>query len=154
MAVSPEILKSVTELLSPSCSLGINIRLQNVISTLESVGLIYSSKLAPAAFLCHPQNRGSSMVNAYNAHRKGHDILQAGFQFEIQFEMKTFWISIWNSNWNENILDFNLKFKVGFQFKIHIEIKTCGFQIEIQIELKTILVSIPNSNLYYLLCLI
>ncbi|CAL1135362.1 unnamed protein product [Cladocopium goreaui] len=83
MAVSPEILKSVTELLSPSCSLGINIRLQNVISTLESVGLIYSSKLAPAAFLCHPQNRGSSMVNAYNAHRKGHDILQAGVKAEL-----------------------------------------------------------------------
>ena len=138
MAVPPEILKSVTELLSPSCSLGINIRLQNVISTLESVGLIYSSKLAPAAFLCHPQNRGSSMVNAYNAHRKGHDILQAGFQFEIQIEMKTFWISIWNSNWNPNCLGFNLKFKLklihlDFKLKFRLNWKQFWFQFQIQI---------------------
>ena len=83
MSIAPETIKEVSGLLSPTCTLGINIRLQKVLTTLEEAGLVYSSCLAPGAFLCHPQNRGSSMVNAFNAHKKGHDILEAGVKAEL-----------------------------------------------------------------------
>ena len=78
MTVPASAQKEVAELLSPTCSLGINTRLQKVLGILESHGLLYTRSLTPAAFLCHPQNRGGSMINGFNAHRKGNEILASG----------------------------------------------------------------------------
>ena len=75
MTVPAAAQQEVAELLSPSCSLGINTRLQKVLGILETHGLLYTRSLTPAAFLCHPQNRGGSMINGFNCHRKGNVIL-------------------------------------------------------------------------------
>lgn len=83
MTVPASAQKEVAELLSPTCSLGINTRLQKVLGILESHGLLYTRSLTPAAFLCHPQNRGGSMINGFNAHRKGNEILACGVKPDL-----------------------------------------------------------------------
>lgn len=83
MAASPEMEKEVTKLLDPSCPLGINIRLQKVLAMLEEQGLLYTTVLCPSALMCHPQNRGGSMINPFNCHRKGSDILACGVKPEL-----------------------------------------------------------------------
>lgn len=59
-AASPEMEQEVKKLLSPSCPLGINIRLQNVLAILEEKGLVYTTVLCPSSLVCHPQNRGEA----------------------------------------------------------------------------------------------
>lgn len=80
---SPEIEQEVKKLLCPSCPLGINIRLKNVLAILEDKGMVYKSVLCPSSLMCHPQNRGGSMINAYNCHRKGQDIVACGVKAEL-----------------------------------------------------------------------
>lgn len=74
---------AVASLLSPSCTLGINIRLQKVLGLLQQAGLVYSMSLRPADFMVHPQNRGGSMLNAWSCHRKGSDILAGGIKADL-----------------------------------------------------------------------
>ena len=79
----PEMEQEVKKLLCPSCPLGINIRLRNVLAILEDKGLVYKSVLCPSSLMCHPQNRGGSMINAFNCHRKGQDIVAGGVKPEL-----------------------------------------------------------------------
>ena len=83
MAVPHETEQEVKTLLSPSCALGINLRLQKVLSLLEEKGLVYNTVVRPSAMVCHPQNRGGSMINPYNCHRKGQDIIASGVKPEL-----------------------------------------------------------------------
>lgn len=83
MAVPPEVVKEVENLLSPSCPAGINTRLQKVLSILEGVGLVYKANICPSSMLCHPENRGRSLINPFNAHRKGAEILDSGLKADL-----------------------------------------------------------------------
>ena len=83
MALSDEVKHGIDELLSTACPLGINVRLQRVLGALEAVGLVHCTTACPASFMCHPHNRGSSMVNPFNCHRKGTDIVAAGVEADL-----------------------------------------------------------------------
>lgn len=83
MNVNAEICKEVSDLLSPSCTLGINIRMQRVLAVLEECGLLYSHVLPPSLFLVHPCNRGGTMLNGHNVHRKGMEIMESGVKPEL-----------------------------------------------------------------------
>ena len=78
MSCPPDVEKEVRELMSPACTLGVNTKLQKVLEKLESCGLLYTTTICPREVLCHPSNRGSSMVNPYNVHRKGSEVLASG----------------------------------------------------------------------------
>ena len=83
MAVNQLVEKEVADLMSPNSTLGINVRLKKVLETLHDNGFLYSSMIAPGSFLCHPQNRGASMINGHNAHKKGSEIHQAGVKKDL-----------------------------------------------------------------------
>ena len=78
MAVNQVVEKEIADLIHPNSTLGINVRLKKVLEALQDCGFLYTNMVAPASFLCHPQNRGGSMINGHNAHKKGSEIYQAG----------------------------------------------------------------------------
>ena len=83
MNVNEEIRKEVSGLLSPSCGLRVNLRMQKVLGILDECGLLYSHVLPPALFLVHPSNRGGTMLNGHNVHRKGLEIMDSGVKPEL-----------------------------------------------------------------------
>ena len=83
MTVAAEICKQVSDLLNPSCALGINVKLQKVLAILEDCGLLCPLVLPPSLFLVHPCNRGGTMLNGHNVHRKGLEILESGVKPEL-----------------------------------------------------------------------
>ena len=83
MASNSQVQQEVADLISPNSTLGINVRLQKVLTILEECGLLYTKQIAPSAFLCHPQNRGGSMCNGHNCHKKGGDIHKAGVKKDL-----------------------------------------------------------------------
>ena len=57
---------------------GANTKLEKILALLTLANLCYGITLRPDSLLCHPQNRGSQMVNPYDCHKKGSAILFAG----------------------------------------------------------------------------
>lgn len=83
MSVPAHVVKEVEELIHPSCTLPMNHRLQNVLRILEDINFVYSTVLKPEALICHPHNRGGSMINAHNAYLKGFQIEEMGLRPEL-----------------------------------------------------------------------
>lgn len=83
MAVNQLVEKEVADLIHPNSTLGINVRLKKVLDVLQDCGFLYTNTIAPASFICHPQNRGGSMINGHNAHQKGSQIHQAGVKKDL-----------------------------------------------------------------------
>lgn len=83
MAVNQVVEKEIADLIHPNSTLGINVRLKKVLEALQDCGFLYTNMVAPASFLCHPQNRGGSMINGHNAHKKGSEIYQAGVKKDL-----------------------------------------------------------------------
>lgn len=61
-------------------SLGINAKLDNALAILKKHGLATDMILKPSSLLCHPQNRGGSMVNPYDVHKKGENVCNTGLK--------------------------------------------------------------------------
>ena len=62
---------------------GANTKLEKILALLTLANLCYGITLRPDALLCHPQNRGSQMINAYDCHKKGSAILFAGLKPDL-----------------------------------------------------------------------
>ncbi|CAK9015872.1 Uncharacterized protein SCF082_LOCUS12940, partial [Durusdinium trenchii] len=60
--------------------IGINKKLQGILSLLTLANYAYGIKLRPSALMVHDKNRGGAMLNAWDVHRKGAAILDAGLQ--------------------------------------------------------------------------
>lgn len=83
MALCHKAEQKVKELLSPSCPLPINSRLQQLLAILEENRLLYTTVICPSSMICHPQNRAGSMINAFNCHQKGANIIAGGVKPEL-----------------------------------------------------------------------
>ena len=59
---------------------GINKKLQGILSLLTLANYAYGIKLRPSSLMVHDKNRGGAMLNAWDVHRKGAAILDAGLQ--------------------------------------------------------------------------
>ncbi len=62
---------------------GANTKLEKILALLTLANLCYGITLRPDALLCHPQNRGSQMINPYDCHKKGSAILFAGLKPDL-----------------------------------------------------------------------
>ncbi|CAK8991522.1 unnamed protein product, partial [Durusdinium trenchii] len=60
--------------------IGINKKLQGILPLLTLANYAYGIKLRPSALMVHDKNRGGAMLNAWDVHRKGAAILDAGLQ--------------------------------------------------------------------------
>ena len=77
-AMGAHIQKAMEDLL-PS-ELGVNVKLAKILGLLTNNGLAYQSCLKIADLLCHPNNRGSSMVQAHDCWKKRSLILASGLK--------------------------------------------------------------------------
>ena len=59
---------------------GVISKLEKVVNLLESRGWAEKIVLKPQQLVCHPSNRGSSMVNAWDCWKKGLNILSTGLK--------------------------------------------------------------------------
>lgn len=64
-------------------ALGINAKLDNALAILKKHGLATDMVLKPSSLLCHPQNRGGSMVNTFDVHRKGEHVVSTGLKHSL-----------------------------------------------------------------------
>ena len=53
-------------------------KLQSAIRLFSQYGLAWEAKITPGQVLCRPDNRGGTMLNAWDAHRKGHLMMSVG----------------------------------------------------------------------------
>ena len=60
--------------------IGINKKLQGILPLLTLANYAYGIKLRPSALMVHDKNRGGATLNAWDVHRKGAAILDAGLQ--------------------------------------------------------------------------
>lgn len=59
---------------------GVNAKLDKIVEILKQHSLATEMQLKPQSLLVHPSNRGGSMVNAFDVHRKGANVLQTGLK--------------------------------------------------------------------------
>ena len=77
-AMKPHVQKAMEDLLKSE--LGVNVKLTRILELLTNNGLAYQSCLKVGDLLCHPNNRGSSMVQAHDYWKKGSLILSTGLK--------------------------------------------------------------------------
>ena len=70
--------KEVEECLASQ--LGVNTKLEKVLGILSHHGYCFDSIISPKEMMVHPLNRGGSMVNGWDAHMKGKNILLTGLK--------------------------------------------------------------------------
>ena len=76
--MKPHVQKAMEDLLKSE--LGVNVKLTRILELLTNNGLAYQSCLKVGDLLCHPNNRGSSMVQAHDYWKKGSLILSTGLK--------------------------------------------------------------------------
>ena len=77
-AMEPQVQKEMQELLQSQQ--GVNVKLTKILELLTTNGLAYQSCLKVTDLLCHPDNRGGSMVQAHDCWKKGSLILASGLK--------------------------------------------------------------------------
>ena len=78
MAVPPAIVQAVNGILDSNQP--INQKLQKVIEKLEANNLVQRQILLPSQILCHPQNRGGTMLSFHDVWAKGAALTNVGIQ--------------------------------------------------------------------------
>ena len=78
MAVPPAIVQAVNDILDSSQP--INQKLQKVIQKLDANNLVQRQILLPSQILCHPQNRGGTMLSFHDVWAKGTALTNVGIQ--------------------------------------------------------------------------
>ena len=90
-AMGAHIQKAMEDLLQSG--LGVNVKLAKILGLLTNNGLAYQSCLKIADLLCHPNNRGSSMVQAHDCWKKRSLILASGLKEPLQVQSALRWAS-------------------------------------------------------------
>ena len=76
--MEPQVQKEMETLLQSEQ--GVNVKLAKILELLTQNGLAYQSCLKVTDLLCHPENRGGSMVQAHDCWKKGALILASGLK--------------------------------------------------------------------------
>ena len=62
---------------------GVNSKLEAILAALTLANMCFGLIIKPSEMMVHPSNRGGGMINAFDCHRKGSAILEAGLKVDL-----------------------------------------------------------------------